>query len=77
MTMRLPRARLARAPALLANSLLIGLAACVSPPAMGPPWDPTRRGYVDYPPTTVIEPGDRGRVDALGNLEITVRALGA
>ena len=26
--------------------------------------------------TTVIEPGDRVRVDALGNLEITVRALG-
>jgi len=26
--------------------------------------------------TTVIEPGDRARVDALGNLEITVRALG-
>jgi hypothetical protein len=25
--------------------------------------------------TTVIEPGDRARVDALGNLEITVRAL--
>jgi N-methylhydantoinase A len=25
--------------------------------------------------TTVIEPGDRGRVDALGNLEITVRGL--
>ena len=47
--MRLPRARLARAPALLANSLLIGLAACVSPPAMGPPWDPTEKGlYVDW-----------------------------
>lgn len=74
MTMRLPRARLARAPVLFANSLLIGLATCVSPPAMGP----DREGvYVDYPPTTVIEPGDRGRVDALGNLEITVRALGA
>jgi N-methylhydantoinase A len=26
--------------------------------------------------TAVIEPGDRVRVDALGNLEITVRALG-
>src|SRR5216684_6342112 len=26
--------------------------------------------------TTVLEPGDRVRVDALGNLEITVRALG-
>ena len=45
---------------------------------MGPSWDPTeKRLYVDYPPPTVIEPGDRGRVDALGNLEITVRALGA
>jgi hypothetical protein len=32
---------------------------------------------VDEPLTTVIEPGDRGRVDALGNLEITVRAVGA
>ena len=27
--------------------------------------------------TTVIEPGDRVRVDALGNLEITVRGLDA
>jgi N-methylhydantoinase A len=27
--------------------------------------------------TTVIEPRDRARVDALGNLEIAVRALGA
>jgi N-methylhydantoinase A len=27
--------------------------------------------------TTVIEPGDRLRVDALGNLEITVRSLEA
>jgi len=27
--------------------------------------------------TTVIEPGDRVRVDALGNLEITVRGLEA
>jgi len=26
--------------------------------------------------TTVIEPGDRARVDALGNLEIAVRAIG-
>jgi N-methylhydantoinase A len=26
--------------------------------------------------TTVIEPGDRARVDALGNLEISVRTLG-
>ncbi|HYB44645.1 MAG TPA: hydantoinase/oxoprolinase family protein [Candidatus Methylomirabilis sp.] len=26
--------------------------------------------------TTVVEPGDRVRVDALGNLEITIRALG-
>ena len=25
--------------------------------------------------TTVIEPGDRARVDALGNLEITVRGV--
>jgi hypothetical protein len=43
---------------------------------MGPSWDPTeKRLDVDYPPPTVIEPGDRGRVDALGNLEITVGAL--
>ena len=33
--------------------------------------------FPPLPEQQVIEPGDRGRVDALGNLEIAVRALGA
>jgi N-methylhydantoinase A len=45
----------------------LGVGAALLGPAIGEQHDTT----------TVIEPGDRVRVDALGNLEIAVRALGA